>query len=238
MPVTFEDILNLKNLILEPGYADREGRTGLDQRADKNRLPGTDKEKELEIVLGLLDDLSAFRSSNVSILLAFIKRSDLAEETVARKILRILAEQPDKLDVLKKAELIRFVLDIIPAQVSEDFIGFTLKQLIKSRPWLYAEILSRKNPRESVKIIESIILSGGYTYSPFYHLFSQWMQIPDIQFLRWMGDRLAKVLDDEKAISILKRKLNDKGIEIRQDEVIMVNEKEFVNFKTAVAGWA
>lgn len=245
MGIKSEDVSILKDQIRVLGYPDPEGRTALDLRVERNQaLADSGRQEEVEVVLRLMEDLEDLRSPHISIFLSFIKRSLLPASIIARKALSVLMNEKG-MDALKKAELMRFVLDTIPDEIDEDAVALHLKQLLQSRPWIFAEILSRKNPHTGVRIVENVLLSGGYVYGAFYNLFTRWLQIEDDTFIKWMGETMIGVLNDERAISIVKRKLSEKGIELsavvpvrsaNDGESSIVDTPEFGQFKAALTG--
>ena len=82
LKVSKNDLIELQNQLLNPGFSDKSGRTELNKRADENRKCAQDSEKkkiELELVFGLLDNIVEFKSQDISLLISYIRQSGFSE---------------------------------------------------------------------------------------------------------------------------------------------------------------
>lgn len=233
MVVTKDDITALKKIILSDDFPDRDDRTELDRRADVNRSFGTGSTriiKETELVRKLLVSLKQFRSPDISRLIDFIKRSGLDEKLIASDILELLRKENNKFSAYQKAELINYVIGVIPDEIEIDLIKSSLQQLIASDPWLYASFLSAKDHEAALKFALHLISSGIQDASSFLVLLMQWIEEENVDFIyRSFGSVMGEIEKDPEIVEVLDFKLREKGLsllDIRKKNVGWTTERQ------------
>lgn len=198
-----EKLIVLKNEILASQFTDPEGRTELDVRADDNKTKiEKNKIEEEDLVIELVKYLQEFKSSIISRLISYIKRSSFSDARISAVFLSYLEENLHELDVYQRAELLRYILSNIPNEVNLNLIQQGIADLKTSKPWLYAEILSIKFPYGALEFVKFLIHSNNYNSIGFINLLTKWIKIQDLYFLDQIRKKIIPILKDENAIKI------------------------------------
>lgn len=178
MDSLIEQAEQLKAQIITPAHPDREGRTDLHRRILNNVAFKMNAEQilaESQIAAALADSLDQFTSAQLASLFNFINKSGLNEPDVAKKYFGWYVTHSNKLSDFQKTEVIRFLLKTIPNLVPLDLIEDDLYRVKIADPWLFAEVLSKKDVFKAGAFVKYLMKNGQYSTADFANLLTNWL---------------------------------------------------------------
>ena len=194
---------------------DKIGTRKITQRAKIIReYPPLSAEKKTEtlFISGLAKDLKDLNEIILIRLLNYIRTADLLLETIFDSFLKSLRKNIDELEDIQAAEVTRFLLNLKPAQVPMSLITEKLKALLTSNPWLYVDLVSKKNIYNAVNYIQLLIKSNNFDSGYFTALFSKWCNEKSKEEIEYIYRSIRPLIEKKSVLTIIDYEAEQAGI--------------------------